>query len=925
MAGKISGATIKERNIYEQLDRVPSEQLTDILLKAFSAHEGFTLPIPSSISTNYEPDITDARKWDEFVEWERAIHPISNYYNTLGIARPYFSKAANDVLASTPYYAICEKSICDYTAALEFGVYDRDNQHVADMDDFLDYPGPHRTFGDVTKKYLPDLTRYDAAVMVKTFNRKGKCVEFDSYLGTEFWKEIDRVPVGINLGHLPAARQIGYYSHGHVQRYWQRSRTGVYVSFQPDEIAYMSMYPRNDTIYGTDWISCLKAPIQYLIDSTRAAGKTFQNGVVPSLVYKHPQITDRKQLMQRLADLKANNQGPMKFGGTLHLVKDEEVETLSHKLHDMEWLEGQKFMAQLVWSMWGFQPQEFVGESANRACYSEDTEVLTENGWKLHKDVCEGERIAVYDKDVAVCKLEVPGPLHTYHADEELVRFETNAQDVLVTKEHTILRRTSHGKKDSPWIVSKAKEIVGKRIAVKAGTESWAGEEQEVEDDYLRFLGWAISEGGLSSTGRENDYYHMTFAQSNTTPHRVEELERVLTSLGVKCKKYQSEKDNTTRWNVYGKELIEPLFDLIGAYSPEKHIPRQYLNLPKEKLNCLFESLMMGDGHWDTRAPRVSGYYSTTSSQLADDFQELAFKCGYGTKRTVHYYANGNRVTCYRVLVQKKIIREVVSPKLEQYSGNVYCFSTSTGFYVTRRNGCVAVQGNTAYVSRNITKSKMLYPIMKYLEVVFTRDILPYCEGYEKGMRFKFEVEQDLDDTMKVAETKLAQSQAAKTMFEMGIKNRDAARLAGLTKEHDVVEFEDISVQDLNQSQQLEGGKPSEPNRGRKTQQSGPDKGKGGKDKIKFGDKEERSAGIKKATTEIRLIGDDGAEVTIVPAGPSVSTNKKGCASEVARGIIKEVRAITHHRWDRMRDPCVWDGAVAKAVEDFGLVVFMGE
>jgi len=577
---------------------VPSEQLTDILLKAFSAHEGFTLPIPSSISTNYEPDILDARKWDEFVEWERAIHPISNYYNTLGIARPYFSKAANDVLASTPYYAICEKSICDYTAALEFGVYDRDNQHVADMDDFLDYPVPHLTFGDVTKKYLPDLTRYDAAVIVKTFNRKGKCVEFDSYLVTEFWKEIDRVPVGINLGHLPAARQIGYYSHGHVQRYWQRSRTGVYVSFQPDEIAYMSMYPRNDTIYGTDWISCLKAPIQYLIDSTRAAGKTFQNGVVPSLVYKHPQITDRKQLMQRLADLKANNQGPMKFGGTMHLVKDEEVETLSHKLHDMEWLEGQKFMAQLVWSMWGFQPQEFVGESVNRA---------------------------------------------------------------------------------------------------------------------------------------------------------------------------------------------------------------------------------------------------------------------------------------------------------------------------------------TAYVSRNITKSKMLYPIMKYLEVVFTREILPYCEGYEKGMRFKFEVEQDLDDTMKVAETKLAQSQAAKTMFEMGIKNRDAARLAGLIKEHDVVEFEDISVQDLNQSQMLEGGKPSEPNRGRKTQQSGPDKGKGGKDKIKFGDKEERSAGIKKATTEIRLIGDDGAEVTIVPAGPSVSTNKKGCASEVARGIIKEVRAITHHRWDRMRDPCVWDGAVAKAVEDFGLVVFMGE
>jgi len=231
----------------------------------------------------------------------------------------------------------------------------------------------------------------------------------------------------------------------------------------------------------------------------------------------------------------------------------------------------------------------------------------------------------------------------------------------------------------------------------------------------------------------------------------------------------------------------------------------------------------------------------------------------------------------------------------------------------------------TAYVSRNITKSKMLYPIMKFLEVTFTREVLPYLDGYTKGMRFKFEVEQDLDDTMKIAETKLAQSQAAKTMFEMGIRNQDAARLAGLTKEHDVVQFESISVLDLNQSQMLEGGKPSEPNRGKKTDQGTPDKNKGGRGTPKFGDKEERSAGIKKATTEIRLIGDDGAEITIVPSGPSVTTNRKGCASEVAKDITNEVRSITKHHRSRMRDPVVWDAVVAKAIEDFDLSVFTGE
>lgn len=37
---------------------------------------------------------------------------------------------------------------------------------------------------------------------------------------------------------------------------------------------------------------------------------------------------------------------------------------------------------------------------------------------------------------------------------------------------------------------------------VKSGADAWVGEDMEISDDYLRFLGWAISEGGLSSVHR---------------------------------------------------------------------------------------------------------------------------------------------------------------------------------------------------------------------------------------------------------------------------------------------------------------------------------------------------------------------------------------------------------------------------------------
>jgi hypothetical protein len=74
-----------------------------------------------------------------------------------------------------------------------------------------------------------------------------------------------------------------------------------------------------------------------------------------------------QQLEQRIREVRASNVGPNRFGNILHTVQGEKIETLAQTLHNMEWLEGQKFIAQIIWAMWGFSPTEFVGEGENRA------------------------------------------------------------------------------------------------------------------------------------------------------------------------------------------------------------------------------------------------------------------------------------------------------------------------------------------------------------------------------------------------------------------------------------------------------------------------------------------------------------------------------------------------------------------------------
>lgn len=345
----------EDRALARMVEGMSAAELTEAIIKATDSRGDFW----------DQPTIVPKREWDDPDEQRRAISSVSNYYNSLGVYRSDFNRAENDKFARNAYYAICEKGILDYMRTVPWRIVDKSGDELEDEMEWLRYPNPQETFTDVTVASLRDLIRYDAGVVVKTFRKSGYVGELKAYPGTEFWKEIDRSP---RIVKIPDGQHyVGYWSYGYTQRYWQRSRTGLYISFEPDEIAYMCMYKPSDGIYGTDYLKFMKHQIQYLIDSTRAAGKTFANGVVPSIVWEHPSVFTVPQLFQRMQEVKTSNQGSFKFGGVLHTIRDEKVTTLAQKLHDMEWLEGQKFIAQLVWAMWGFSPQEFVGQDANRA------------------------------------------------------------------------------------------------------------------------------------------------------------------------------------------------------------------------------------------------------------------------------------------------------------------------------------------------------------------------------------------------------------------------------------------------------------------------------------------------------------------------------------------------------------------------------
>jgi len=65
----------------------------------------------------------------------------------------------------------------------------------------------------------------------------------------------------------------------------------------------------------------------------------------------------------------------------------------------------------------------------------------------------------------------------------------------------------------------------------------------------------------------------------------------------------------------------------------------------------------------------------------------------------------------------------------EDYSGRVYCFTVPTGVFITRRNGKVAMQGNTANVSTFVAETQVFGPERTKYDEVWNKKFVQHPSG----------------------------------------------------------------------------------------------------------------------------------------------------------------------------------------------------
>jgi len=402
-------------------------------------------------------------------------------------------------------------------------------------------------------------------------------------------------------------------------------------------------------------------------------------------------------------------------------------------------------------------------------CYSADTQVLTDKGWKYFWEVNKDDYIVTLNPETNEIELQKPVRFFEYDYDGELYHFKSKKLDLLVTPNHNMFVQQYCPKckkglyykkfvkacefnpnvhfipKGGKWRGVKrdyfilpgikvfyyrhflnpfkdlnfysfatpseksCKVLSNLHVALKYETV-YIPELKIPMNDWLKFFGIWLAEGSITlrerkTKERKKAYYEYQVRICQNKGKTAEEIEGVLKTLPFNYTK--KEKGKKIEFTIYNKQLF--LYLKQFGKAEDKFIPQEIKNLAKDQLEILFEWMMKRDGY--TGNGNID--YYTKSKKLADDIQEIALKLGYSANI---YEKRKGKFKWYRVAILKtkyfKLSKENI--KKVRYKGKVYCLEVPNHVLYVRRNGKACWCGNSAGAQAFSNFDTLLAPFVRY-------------------------------------------------------------------------------------------------------------------------------------------------------------------------------------------------------------------
>lgn len=334
-----------------------------------------------------------------------------------------------------------------------------------------------------------------------------------------------------------------------------------------------------------------------------------------------------------------------------------------------------------------------VFKAVCHACVTGDHEVLTEYGWLAIEDLQDFHKIAVWDKDSQAIWFETPSVINRdfVEASEDLYHIEGAAFSFLGTQDHKFPATTDIREHIKKYEASKLPKSA--RIPYNGVYE---GGSLHFKEDFVKLIVALQADGHVKYVTQEHDLATVEFRF--VKQRKVNRLKGILSNLEIDYKEEVRDYSST------GNPVTSISFKHTGL-AHRKQLTWGILSWSKENLHTFLEELKYWDGSVRT-SNGVRTSIATTDKEAAYIIQTIAHLCGKASKVLVKE-TDETRKTLYEVSINNREFHNMAttySRGLVKHEGTkVYCPQTSTGYFVYRYKGSIAISSNTNYLGMPTT------------------------------------------------------------------------------------------------------------------------------------------------------------------------------------------------------------------------------
>lgn len=325
-------------------------------------------------------------------------------------------------------------------------------------------------------------------------------------------------------------------------------------------------------------------------------------------------------------------------------------------------------------------------------CVTEDTEVLTPEGFKTYRELKIGDQIYTWNNG----NLNVQNVQRVNVYDYDGIMHEYSGRDTIqtVTPNHRILHQKNNS---SEYMLTPSSELINMKtpLIYPVATLEDHRSDYDISDDMLKLCVFILTDGSIDNQkrGRVSIY---------KSPNRWgnAEIQSVLNNLDLDYRHHIEPAGFGGTINHYDitTESSQEVLQLLNYR--KDGLPHWFTKLSKRQANLVIDLWARFDGHTET------GSYNKQKCQcdnyeIADQLQHVCFLAGRGSNITSRTIGDNKQETIY-LIPYHRVNKQANKKRKIHYKGKVWCPSTQDGIVVFRKDGKIFISGNSPFTNLSV-------------------------------------------------------------------------------------------------------------------------------------------------------------------------------------------------------------------------------